>query len=200
MLNSTIYEYLAIIAPEDPVKSDIEAMKQSCKTDYGWKTEAGTKPHLTLFSYLGNAESENILIKNLAQITTQTPIIAVKLSGFDCFAGNQYTIYVKVEEDLNLSRLLKALKKILGRPLKAGNKADVYTSTRAHLSIAKGISRSDFEKAWPNWKDRIYKGAFTADRLLLLRRTPGSMYRSFDKVAELYFQGNQIESTQTRLF
>jgi hypothetical protein len=75
MLDGKVYEYLAIISPEGTVRADILEMKQSCKNDYGWKSEAATKPHLTLFSYLGNAETESMLIKNFEQITSQTPRI-----------------------------------------------------------------------------------------------------------------------------
>jgi 2'-5' RNA ligase len=200
MLDGIIYEYLAIISPEQTVTADIQAMKQSCKTNYGWKSEAGTKPHLTLFSYLGNAASESILIKDFEQITTQTPTINIRLSGFDCFAGQSYTIYVKIEEDPDLSGLLSNLKKVLGHWLKGGKNPAYRPSTKAHLTIAKGISKHDFEKVWAAWKNKNYQASFKADRMLLLRRASGSMYHKFDRIAELIFHGKPMETTQTKLF
>ena len=200
MLDGTIYEYLAIISPEETIRADIQEMKQSCKNEYGWKSEAGTKPHLTLFSYLGNAGTESMLIKNFEQITSHTPTIDIRISGFDYFAGQSYTIYIKVEEDPVLSGLLINLKKVLSKWLKGGKNPAYRPSTKAHLTIAKGISRHDFEKAWPAWKNKDYQSAFQANSMLLLRRVPGSMYRRFDRIAELVFQGKPMESAQTKLF
>ncbi|MGN7205667.1 2'-5' RNA ligase family protein [Pedobacter sp. SAFR-022] len=200
MLDGTIYEYLAIISPEEKVRADIQEMKQSCKRDYGWKLEAGTKPHLTLFSYRGNAESERILIKNFEQITTQTPSINIRLSNFNFFAGQNYTIYARVEEDPDLSRLLRNLKNVLSNWLRSGKNPTYSPSTKAHLTIAKSISRYDFEKVWPAWKNKNYQASFKADRMLLLRRTPGFMYGKFDRIAELIFQGKPMNSAQTMLF
>lgn len=200
MSDNTLYEYLAIIPPDDQVSSDVLTMKKSCQAKYGWHAEAATRPHLTLFFYLASVRYERQVLESAAKIITPKTPFEISLFSFGHFAGPGYTIYVQVKNDRAIASVIKQLQDAVKEIILASHPHVLQFCNKPHLTIAKGISALDFSKAWPEWKNKPYESAFMADRVLLLRRKPGSAYGRFETVAELFLEGRKIQETQTRLF
>ncbi|MFA4868988.1 MAG: hypothetical protein WC623_12350 [Pedobacter sp.] len=55
MKNHMHDEYLAIIEPDKPVKSDVIDIKIRCKNDYGWDSST---PHFTVFNLIQPRSNE----------------------------------------------------------------------------------------------------------------------------------------------
>ncbi|HEX3385393.1 MAG TPA: 2'-5' RNA ligase family protein, partial [Mucilaginibacter sp.] len=73
-----------------------------------------------------------------------------------------------------------------------------YFSLTPHLTIAKGMQRHQFDKAWPVWQDHKFKANFNVDEVVLIkRRYPGT--DSYEEVERFSLRGLGEDGEQLKL-
>jgi len=198
MENHVHNEYLAIIEPDKPVRSDLIDMKVRCKNDYGWDSST---PHFTVFNFIQPTSNEKRLIKCFERIIVNISPFQINLCGFDYFSIPTYTLYVKLKDEKKFSEMVGYIRKFCKPILKSvKDYPPRYNTKDAHLTIAKGISELEFLKAWPNWKNVEYQSSTTANRIFLLRRPFTGANFKYEVIGEYPFLGQGPLDPQTTLF
>jgi 2'-5' RNA ligase len=191
-------QYLAIIEPEDPVKSDVIDMKIRCKNDYGWDSST---PHFTVFNLIQPTSNEKRLIKCFERNIVNISPFQINLCGFDYFSIPTYTLYVKLKDEKQFSEMARYIRKFCKPILKSVKDYSPHYNTKdAHLTIAKGISELEFLKAWPNWENLEYQSSTIANRIFLLRRPFTYANFKYEIVGKYPFLGQGPLDPQTTLF
>jgi 2'-5' RNA ligase len=161
-------QYLAIIKPNKRVTSEAMDMKIRCKHEYGWDY---SKPHFTVFHIIQPVHHEERLIRNLARNLEKISPFQIDLCGFDFFSKPTYTLYIKLKNEKKFSETVQYIRKFSNPIVKSiKDHPPHYNTTSPHLTIAKGILKSEFLQAWHSWENAVYQSSTTADRILLLRR------------------------------
>lgn len=160
-------QYLAIIEPNNRVKSEAMDMKIRCKKEYGWDY---SKPHFTVFDIIQPVYNEGRLIRNFERNIKNISPFQIDLCGFDYFSASTYTLYIKLKDENRFSEMAQYIRK-LSKPIIKSVKdyPPHYNSKTPHLTIAKGILEPEFLQAWKSWENQEYQSSTTADRILLLK-------------------------------
>lgn len=191
-------EYLAIIKPNEPVKSDLKIFKKICKDEYGW---ASSPAHFTVFNLLQPTSNEKRFIQCFERNISNFSPFQIDLFGFNYFSGSTCTLYVRLKEENEFSKLVRYIRKFckpILRPVK--NYSPHYNTNNAHLTVAKGILISDFLKIWPSWKNLQYQSSTTADRIFLLKRPFTETNSNYEIIGEYSFLGQDTQESQMTLF
>jgi 2'-5' RNA ligase len=198
MENHMHNEYLAIIEPDEPVKSDVIDMKIRCKNDKGWDS---SDPHFTVFNLIQLTSNEKRLIKCLERNIVNISPFQIDLCGFNYFSIASYTLYVKLRDKKQFSEMARYIRKFCKPILKSvKGYPPRYNTKDAHLTIAKGISELEFLNAWPNWENLEYQSSTIASRILLLRRPFSYANFKYEIVGEYPFLAQGPLDPQTTLF
>lgn len=194
-----LYEYLGIIPPCADVFADVEEMKWQCKLNEGWEQAVMSKPHFTLFKFVQPLFNEAHFAGCLRRLAANTTSFNLSLSNFDYFDSTTCTLYIKSRNEqpfADFSKQIRLAFKSLLRSLEQYR--PIYTS-KAHLTIAKGVAPQDFVTAWPRWKNKKYQAACPAEQVRLLRRALHSN-KPYEIVGDFPFLGEGDLGFQMKLF
>jgi 2'-5' RNA ligase len=113
-----------------------------------------------------------------------------------------YTLYIKLKDEKEFSAMANYIRKFLKSILLKSIKdyPPHYNTKGAHLTIAKGILKSEFLKAWPSWENVEYESSTTATSILLLKRPFTYANLKYERVGEYPFLGKGLLDTQIPLF
>lgn len=197
-----VFEYLAVLKPDDGVSARIKEIKNYFQNEYGCEYAAQLKPHCTLLKFPQYTHLEKQMIKRFESIARTLTPAKLNLDGFGNFP--HHTIYVGVDQNPELEKIMKNIKVKL-RPFlqKIETLKPVYVK-KAHITIARKMNEAQFELAWDEWKNRPFKAIVNADEILLLKRPldPETMAATgtYQRVDSFKLSGSDTEVEQLLLF
>ncbi len=200
MKNSTLYEYLAIITPSTSVFWDTMNMKHQCKLEYGWNTSVKSLPHITLSKFVQPQYIEEEIVNRYAKLAASISPFDIHLSGFNYFSGATYTMYVNIQNGNQVSEIAKRVREFSKPILKQIKEHKPHYTNNPHLTIAKGIPETDFNKAWPTWQIKNYNAFSNAAGIQLLKRERKYFLNKYEEAGFFLFKGLGSLDRQLKLF
>lgn len=160
-------EYLLVVHPDDEVYHKVSVEKQIFSRLYGQKIAAKTRPHITLANFMAREEMEETLIRWIQRVSSQQKSFPVALNNYSGFP--EHTIYLRVQDHLPFKQLATQLK-VIDSYIRSNGCPPVNLSYHPHLTIARRLPESVYEKALVDYSHKTFCESFTVRELVLLRR------------------------------
>ena len=125
------------------------------------------------------------LILGLNTKLAAIPPVTLTIDGFDYFNhGEDFkTIYAKIRSTPEITQWFKILKKHL----------NIKEFMVPHITIARNIPVSDFNKLWPYFKAIQWNESFTVNELLVLEKETFAPFAKWEEFTRLAFNGKPVE-------
>jgi 2'-5' RNA ligase len=137
-----------------------------------------TKPHITVANFLAKEEMEETVLRWMHRIISSTKIFPVALNNYSGFP-NAHTIYLRVQDHGPFKQLAAALK-VIDELVKSNGLPKAHLVANPHMTIAKRLEGSVYEKAMMDYSKKDFHAAFEVKELVLLKRT-----HQFDKCTQV---------------
>ena len=160
--------YLIAFIPPEPLRSQIEGLKEEMRDRFGASRALRSPAHITLQPpFKRPANIEQTLVSALQKLAAvQTPFEVV-LDGFDSFPPR--VIFVKVANHLPLRQLHEDLKILLKEYL-GFTASQLRYNMHPHITIAyRDLTPLNFEEAWPEFSGRAFSSKFIVKSIFLLK-------------------------------
>lgn len=195
-------EYLLIISPDENIDKELIKIKCEFRDNYGCTHAAQLKPHCTLLNFAQYQNMENHLIKRFDLLASCFSPVKITLDGFGQYPF--HTIYVKVEDDKKLSKMVKIMRLKLKPVLKGFETFKTTYMSDPHLTIARRMTEAQFDQAWTEWKKRKFSSSFNAANILLLKRPVNEIdfqpQGNYKEVKHFELTGQEEKEEQLTLF
>ena len=177
--------YIAVVPPER-IRKEVKELKLEMKKRYGAAHALKSPAHITLqMPFRWEPEQQYILCELLREFAANQKAFTVQLNGFDCFAPR--VIFLKVEDHKPFLPFQSSLQTVL---MASGiiSEPARYQPFHPHMTIAtRDLSPEAFEKAWPEYREKSFEGAFQVQSIFLLKHNG----RHWDILDEFSFPGVQ---------
>lgn len=171
-------------------------MKDSFEVDYGCNISIKSLPHVTLVNFVQNEASEQHIVNRLRRIFTGFNPFNIELNGFGGF--DSHTVFVNVETKGPIRKIVKRLRASMKRALTFDEAHEPHFVDMPHLTIARGMTTDQHNKAMADWKDKEFTSNFDTNEVVLLRRPLGRF--GYKEVAKIPLTGENTEGEQLALF
>lgn len=164
---SNIY-FIALIPPS-PLKDEIQELKLEVKEKFNSSHSLNAPPHITLISpFRMDEEQEEELNALLQDFTRNVSPFEVSLNNFSTFPPR--VIFIDVEKSPLLMEVQEKLEALARSNSELFNYNYDDRPYHPHLTLAfKDLTKSNFHKAWKEFKNRTFDASFEADALHLLK-------------------------------
>jgi len=197
-----VFEYLAVLEPDDGVSARIKEIKNYFQNEYGCEYAAQLKPHCTLLKFPQYTHLEKQMVKRFDAIARTLAPAELRLDGFGNFP--HHTIYVRVDQNQQLEKIMKNIKVKLRPFLQKIETLKPTYLKNPHITIARKMNEVQFELAWDEWKNRPFKAVLNANHILLLKRPldPETLAATgtYQIVERFKLSGSDAEIEQLLLF
>lgn len=159
--------FIALLPPSK-VKQEAKAIKDHFAKVYQSSHAQKSPPHITLQPPFKWDKTDLGRLKTTVQqfASTQSPI-PITLSGFGAFPPR--VIYIHVEKTPELLAIQQALMNHLEQTLGLVDSVAKSREFVPHMTVAfRDLTKPNFHKAWPNYKDKPFHYQFTVNELTLL--------------------------------
>jgi 2'-5' RNA ligase len=181
----TYMDHMLVLSPPEGISRQIGDFKKDAAGIIGPSETLRGKAHLSLKTmprrkpYL--AEPELLGLKKNLQVL---PPVQLCIDGFDYFShGEEYrTIYAKIRSTYQTTHWLKYLKKNLS----------IRDYLVLHITIARNIHRTAFDKLWPHFKDKPWVEAFWVSSVTVLQKEALNSFAHWEIFTELPFEANHL--------
>lgn len=155
-----IRELSFILAPPPHICSDVAVLKDDVQYLIGHPFEdRHSKAHISLFKYDGEYMAE--MLEHVEANAREFQPFNVFIKNLAVFHhGTARTIFLDIVNKYRIRDIFESL-----------IREDAHY--KPHLTIAKNLSREDFNNAWPHLKDLSYSQNFLCDRITVLARNGG---------------------------
>ncbi len=157
--------YFIALLPHQQLAERLTVIKHDFARNYGSSAALKTMPHITLQSpFKRSPDAEVEMHLRLQEFFEMYAAFDIELSGFNCFdnASNK-VIFADVVKNDQLFHMHKALMYFLQTELKFTPRETPY-SFHPHVTLAyRDLMADNFRKAWAVYKDKPFKGTFTAN-------------------------------------
>jgi 2'-5' RNA ligase len=160
----TVYQYFLIISPPDEIKSKVKSLKYKLHKAVGLSDyNLHSVPHISLMSFHTMTPVNERCFVALQQLFSKNNSFEVYLNGFDYFEHGEEanTIYVKIENSCQIVRIYNELHSLLGLRIR---------EFIPHLTLAKTISRTRFNKSYEMIKQHFFSEKFNCSHVTVLER------------------------------
>lgn len=177
----TLYQYFFIITPPDVVKSKVKLLRHKLNTSVALSNyNLHSIPHISLMSFHTTRPVNDKFIQAVQQLFSENRSFQVKLSGFDAFhhgtASN--SIYMNIQGSEQIKRLYCELSQLLGFRIR---------SFVPHLTIARTVARSSFEKSLSIVNQNSFEAEFACRQVTILeRKLQNGMVGDYQTLKEIY--------------
>lgn len=163
--------YFIGIVPPSPVYEEALKIKQYVYEQYKNKGALKSPPHITLhMPFKWEEQKEEKLISLLSKFVSESRIkpFELRLKNFDCFEPR--VIFIAVEKSEPLLVLQQELKRFCKVKLNLFNATFKEHAYHPHLTVAfRDLKKTDFYKAWNEFKDKLFEGNFIVNQFVLLK-------------------------------
>ncbi|MGI4728606.1 MAG: 2'-5' RNA ligase family protein [Janthinobacterium lividum] len=153
--------YLLVITPSEEITASICAFKDKAKELIGYFHSFNSKAQITVNHYYDKKAlfMEEKLTYYDQKLQQEKPV-QLKVCGFDYFEHqNTYTIYAKVDLNIEAEATFARFKKVLGSGV----------PNAPHITIARSLSEESFEKLWTYFEHLPFECFFYADKIVVLK-------------------------------
>ena len=182
-----LFEYLLVATPSNEVYKHVVEEKQYFFDRYGERVSIKTKPHITIANFLAKEAMEETIIRWMTRAIGTLPRFSVLLNNYGGFPP--HTIYIRVQQQQPFKLLSNALQSV-NHYVRSNDCPPMHLVTKPHLTIARQLSPSVFEKAIMDYSKKTFSASFEINELVLLRRQ-----HQFDACKQLTsFQLSSVEN------
>ena len=191
-----IYEYLLVLNPHEELRSKIMGVKNAFYEKYKAENARWGKPYITLASYFQYQMMEERIVNRLQQLAMGFPPIKVEMKDYGSFPS--HTIYINITSKVPVQSLVKQIRTETQRLMKLNEDHKPHFILEPHLTVARKLEPSQYERAWLEYSHKHFTGRFIADGMLLLKRQAGEM--KYQVVQRFEFQNLPVTIRQGELF
>jgi len=170
-------EYLLVVHPAQEVYAQIKQEKENFYNMYKEKVAIKTQPHITVANFLAKEEMENTIIRYMHRILSVQKSFTVALNNYSGFPP--HTVYARVQNHEPFKQLAASLKAV-DQYVRSNGCPPAKFIMHPHVSIARRLKQSVYEKAMFDYSQKIFHASFSVDELVLLRRQ-----NQFDKCKQV---------------
>ncbi|WP_340106807.1 2'-5' RNA ligase family protein [Rhodohalobacter sp. 8-1] len=172
--------YLIALIPHEELRNDVRKLKLEMKERFNASHALKSPAHITLqMPFRRDEANEDALAAALETFAKKHQAFDIRISGFDAFPPR--VLFLSIEDHKPVANLHADLQILLKDTLNFPEK-ELMSRFHPHITIAtRDLSKKMFHKAWPEFKEREFEGAFTANSLHLLKHNGKNwdMYREF---------------------
>jgi 2'-5' RNA ligase len=174
-------DYLIIISPPDAVMKEIGRYKRASVNVIGHYEGMHSRAHISITH---QTRCKPFLVQPAViimekKLSTIAPV-ELCIKGFNFFNHGKTakTIYAEIELTPETQKWFKLLKIQLGIKVK---------NFVPHITVAKNIPVTAFNKLWPKFANRSFNEVFTVNSLTILQRETYSEHPEWKVYKELFF-------------
>jgi len=174
-------DYLMIISPPPDLKKEISRYKRASVNLIGHFEGMHSTAHITITHQMRcKPFLAQPAIQQMEKRLSTIPPIELCLNGFSFFNHGQTakTIYAVVERTAQTENWFKLLRIQMGIKVK---------NFVPHVTIARNIPVTSFNKLWPNFEHRKFNETFTAGGLTILHRDTFAEQCEWRQYREIFF-------------
>lgn len=179
---SALYDYLVVINPGAQIAGEVRRFKEQIAETLGIFTSRYSRAHISLFRSVFPEKFQDDCIYLLDEIAARQSGFTVYTSKFDHFVHGaiKRTIYLNIANPKPIAELRKKILQLF--ELKPND-------FKPHITLARAISTSEFEKVYPQFDNQLFVRSFTCSSFTLLRKpAEGGAY---ELVREFRFRGEE---------
>jgi 2'-5' RNA ligase len=186
-------EYMLVLSPEAHLQERIMRIRQVLAECTGIRPN-GRKAHIVLARWQAPDMQEERILQRLHTLSMEQYPFKVNLEGFKGFPS--HTLYVPVPTREPILKLVASVRR--HKRFMTEGETDPYFITEPHLSVARGLTPGQYEKAMETFSPKHFHAGFVADAMLLLKRKPGA--QPYQILNRLDFEHLAITPRQATLF
>ncbi|UKJ07669.1 2'-5' RNA ligase family protein [Solitalea lacus] len=183
-LNATLFDYLLVIVPYNDVYAKVVDIKEAFWLNYKCKFAANLYPHIALSEFVIYDSMEKRIVQLLEKFSKSVVPFRTILKGFGTVAN--HTFYVNVASKEPIIKVVKNMKLALGNHLQSNSLFKPHFSTIPNLTIARKMTKEQFEKAEKEWKNEAFDSSFEVRSMRLLKRVNDK----YHIVKDIHFTGD----------
>jgi 2'-5' RNA ligase len=182
---SALYDYLVVINPGTQISAEVRRFKEQIAETLGIFTSRYSRAHISLFRSVFPEKFQDDCIYWLNEMAAKQAGFTIYTSKFDHFNHGDVkrTIYLNVANPKPVIELQKTMLQLFGLKPK---------DFKPHITLARAISRDEFEKVYPQFDNQLFVRSFTCNSFSLLRRP--AQGGSYELVKEFRFGGEQQQN------
>ena len=165
----SVCEYLLILHPHQDLVEKIVKIKNEFYEKHKADNAKWGKPHITLVNFLQLKMMEERIINRLKMVAMATPEFKVELKDFGSFPS--HTIYINVESQASIQKLVKSIKP--AQPLLRLKDKKPHFIDNPDITVARKLQPWQFEQGWLEYSNKHFSGKFIAKSMTLLRKYEG---------------------------
>ncbi len=181
-------DYLMIISPPDTLKKEISRYKRASVNVIGHFEGMHSTAHITITHQTRCKPflAQPAILQMEKRLSSVHPI-ELHISGFAFFNHGQTgkTIYAVIERTAKTDNWFKLLRMQMGIKVK---------NFVPHITVARNIPVTSFNKLWPNFENREFSETFTANSITILHRDTFAEYHEWRVYKELFFANRLKEA------
>lgn len=160
MIMKEATENFLLISPSLPVAKDVSFFKQRFRRILGHSYESEfSKAHISLVKY-HDVHSDNLLYHIADNVLSGFKPFTIYINGFYVLHhGGNRTICLNI---INKNSVCELMKKLTGQ------------ESLPHITLAKNLSKEDFNRLWPTVRNIKYANSFKCESITVLRGTDGA--------------------------
>lgn len=170
--------YFIAVIPEEPVRTQVQELKEGAAELWGSKAALKSPPHITLhMPFQWRDDREEKLIEVMQSFDYSTDRFEIELHKFDFFEPR--VVYVGVKESPELRQLQKQLSTYVRRELKVLNADYKDRGFHPHMTIAfRDLKKSLFPKVMSHYQSQTFDCKFNYSGFTLLKHD-GKCWQEF---------------------
>lgn len=162
-------QYFVALIPPEPIRGQLQELKEHFRDVYGSKASLNSDPHITLhMPFKWRQDREERLLDTLKKLVQEYHPFEIKLNGFGSFPPR--VIFTQVEESDPLIQLQAEVQQSFRRELKLMNANYRQRAFHPHITLAfRDLKKPAFASAWNEFEDKPYYADWLVDQLFLLK-------------------------------
>lgn len=181
--------YFVAVVPPDPLKTELQKLKEYFRDKYDSAKSLNSPPHITLhMPFKWREGKETKLLHALEECCSSLTPFSVDLTGFAAFPPR--VIYVQPAESLELHDLQKTVARAMRLSLNLFNADYQNRGFHPHITLAfRDLKKPRFHEAWGEFENKPFEASFLVESICLLKHNGNS----WDILRDLPF-GNAISA------
>lgn len=167
MPNKSQQLYFVAIIPPSPLREEIQELKKYVSSKYNSHHSLKAPPHITLlapFNFTGKQKQLSAKLESYCSIFSPVEISLKNYSNF----GSR-VLFIDVIENQELNSLQKELETKARADQETFNYNYDVRDFNPHITMAfRDLSKSDFNRAWKEFKNKEFEAEFVAEQISLL--------------------------------
>ena len=179
-------DFMILLSPSDKIKALVAGHKQYALGIIGNYESMHSIAHISIKKmHRQKSFLTEPAIRSLNPKLATIPSVTLSIDGFDYFNhGEDFkTIYAKISSSPEVTQWFKMLKKHL----------NMKEFMVPHITIARNIPVSDFDRLWPHFKAIKWSESFMVNELTVLQKETFTPFAKWELFTTLPFSGKHVK-------